>query len=84
MDVWKILARLNMKLFWVQFEENCDRLTNQFTNLKIEIKNVKDVCQTPRMYQVSLKYSRVVSVAYPNRRGIASYVLFPPVRPHAR
>ena len=36
------------------------------------------------VYRVSLKYSRVVSVAYPNRRGIASYILFPAVRPHAR
>ena len=35
-------------------------------------------------YRVSLKYSRVVLVAYPNRRGIASYILFPAVRPHAR
>jgi len=33
------------------------------------------------MYRVSLKYSRVVSVAYPKRRGIATYVLFPAVRP---
>jgi len=36
------------------------------------------------LYRVSLKYSRVVSVADPNRRGIASYILFPEVRPHAR